>query len=193
MAEQGLAARHGLLAAQGLAAVRGALAEQGFHAERELPAPQGDETAAGWQGLWPAAAGFPATAVAVTASTAPRAVRDLLRNARLVVDIGLDLSSRCFKSTDVRPSPKFEMPMMYGFDSEKLSRRPSRMEMCWVDDVEESGRDRTGGVRLRKAPSRSRRGEDGDCPCGDRARLRRGRLLSRGLLQRSRDRVNDNA
>ena len=67
------------------------------------------------------------------------------------------------------------------------------MEMRWAGDVEKSGRERTGGVRLRRAPSRSPRGEDGYCPRGDRARLRRGHFLSRGPLQRSRDRVNDNA
>lgn len=68
----------------------------------------------------PAMAGLAATAAVLSARTAPRAVRDLLRYARRVVDIGLNLSSRSVDATDVRPSPKLEMPMTYGFDSEKL-------------------------------------------------------------------------
>ena len=132
LAAQGLAATQGLLAAQGLVAAQGfaaaqGLAAQGFQAEHGLTPPQGDETAAGWQGLSPAAAGLAATVAALTARTAPSAARELLKNARRVAGIGLtslqevlNTQAANVEHTDVSRDPRCEMPITYEFDSEKL-------------------------------------------------------------------------
>ncbi len=76
MAAQGLQG----LAAQGL---HGFLAAQGFCAL------QGEDTAAGWQGLWRATAGFEEAATPPIATAAPSAITVFLRKSRLRVDIAL--------------------------------------------------------------------------------------------------------
>ncbi len=78
---QGFDAAQGLresVAAEGL---YGVVAAQGF-------ALQGEDTAAGWHGLWPAAAGL-AEATPPTATAVPSAITVFLRKSRLMANIVL--------------------------------------------------------------------------------------------------------
>ncbi len=73
-AAQGFRAAHGFVAAQGLVGAQGLFAAQGFVALQGSPEFVVVDGAAGWQGLWKAAAGFAVTAVPPKTAMVPSAI-----------------------------------------------------------------------------------------------------------------------
>ncbi len=127
-AAQGFRAAHGFVAAQGLAAAQGLVAEHGLIAAQGFVAPQGFpamsavDDAAGWQGLWPAAAGFAATAVPPRTTIVPSAMTAFRSDWHFSMSI--DSTSLYWCNVNIQkyrgPTCGSEMPKPHQFDSSTL-------------------------------------------------------------------------